>query len=203
MAEQTGLKAHPWPLADLFTGDGGEYLRNPEAARAIILRGRDNWLNRFVSHTNAAAAEDAIREEVQALFARWLRMQNLCVLMGAGASYYVTKALNANLLDSAAKLLAGRRSEKTLGRVKVFASHPSDPDSSAYSVRRIFHSIRSRSRRSTWSRATERRTTVYSASSFSTSKEQSPPHAMWACRILRWLRGPTIASLRMKTSFPS
>jgi len=126
MAEQTERPAPPWSLDTLFAGTGEDYLRNPDG-KAIILRGRDNWLNRFVSQTNKATADDAIREEVQALFARWLRMQNLCVLMGAGASYYVTKALTANLLDSAAKLLAGRRSEKTLSRVKTFASQPSDP----------------------------------------------------------------------------
>jgi hypothetical protein len=126
MAEQP-VASHPWSLANIFTGGGEDYLRKPDDQKAIILRGRDNWLNRFVSQSNAATADEAIREEVQALFARWLRMQNLCVLMGAGASYYVTKALNANLLDSAAKLLVGRRSEKTLSRVRELASQPEAP----------------------------------------------------------------------------
>jgi hypothetical protein len=125
MAEQNGTVS-PWLAASIFTGKGRDYLKEPDRERAIVLRGPDNWLNRFVV-TSAATVDDAIREEVQALFARWLRMQNLCVLVGAGASYYVTKALNANLLDSAAKLLVNRRSEKTLKRVKAFASQPSDP----------------------------------------------------------------------------
>lgn len=126
MAEQSA-SSHPWSLTNIFTGGGEEYLRKPDEKKAIILRGPENWLNRFVSQTSSATADDAIREEVQALFARWLRMQNLCVLMGAGASFYVTKALNANLLDSAAKLLVGRRSEKTLSRVRALASKPDAP----------------------------------------------------------------------------
>lgn len=119
-------KADPWLVANLFTSPGESYFLHAGSGEPIILRGRDNWLGRFVSPTSGMPSGDSIREEVQALFARWLRMQNLCVLVGAGTSYYVTKALNAQLLESAAKLLAGRRSQKTLERIKDFATNRND-----------------------------------------------------------------------------
>jgi hypothetical protein len=99
----------------------------PAPLPSALLRGRENWLARFESEAGTSASRQVIKEEVQALFARWLRMQNLAVLMGAGASYYVTATLNAGLLDRAARLFDGRRSERTFRDVLQFSSNATRP----------------------------------------------------------------------------
>ena len=113
----------PWLAGSLYVGSGADYLQADTPTGSTILRGTENWVSRFSGEQSG----QAVKEEVQALFARWLRMQNFCVLMGAGASYYVTKTLNAGLLDGARKLLKGRRSEKTLTAILELASDPLRP----------------------------------------------------------------------------
>jgi len=127
MEQTRSDRTDPWVPDGLYIDKGTDYLASEKPAQAIILRGNDNWLSRFAGQLGAETFHRAVREEVQALFARWLRMQNLCVLMGAGASYYVTKTLNAELLDSACRLLAGRRSQQTLSAILKFASDGSKP----------------------------------------------------------------------------
>jgi hypothetical protein len=90
--------------------------------------GAENWLARFSDASGSTDSGQAVKEEVQALFARWLRMQNLCVLMGAGASLYATSTLNSQLLAQATSLLKGRQAEKTLAAVGQFASDKANPD---------------------------------------------------------------------------
>jgi len=121
-------KITTWKQDRLFLERGEDYLESdsPDTGRSITLRGRDNWLTRFISSSRPSIDEQAIREEVQALFARWLRMQNFCVLMGAGASFYVTQMLNAELLVRAAKFLEGRRSKDTLENLKNYAQSSGD-----------------------------------------------------------------------------
>ena len=113
----------PWVGGSLYLGSGEDYLQTDAPTGSVILRGTENWVARF----SGQQASQAVKEEVQALFARWLRMQNFCVLMGAGGSYYVTKTLNAGLLDGARRLLKGRRSEKTLTTILALASDPMRP----------------------------------------------------------------------------
>ena len=113
----TQEKINPWLASSLFVGDGETYLQADTPTGSTILRGTENWVSRFSGQHSG----QAVKEEVQALFARWLRMQNFCVLMGAGASRYVTKTLNADLLDGSRQLLKGRRSEKTLAAILAFA----------------------------------------------------------------------------------
>ena len=119
----TPEKIDPWLASSLYLGDGETYLKADTPTGSTILRGTENWVSRFSEKHSG----QEVKEEVQALFARWLRMQNFCVLMGAGASYYVTKTLNAGLLDGARKLLKGRRSERTLAAILAFASDSSRP----------------------------------------------------------------------------
>lgn len=114
-APEKAAPIDPWLSSKLYTGKGEDYFALEQPTQAAIFRGKENWLNRFASQ--GGASPRTIKEEVQALFARWLRMQNFCILMGAGASYYVTKTLNAGLLDRACKLLKGRRSEETLAEL--------------------------------------------------------------------------------------
>ena len=95
--------------------------------KSALFRGTENWLARF-STSGAAGSQQAIREEVQSLFARWLRMQNLCVLMGAGASCYATKTLNSGLLPKASALLKSRPTGATLDTItKNWSSDPDKP----------------------------------------------------------------------------
>jgi hypothetical protein len=120
-------ESNPW-LPEFLHTDSTEYFPAPpeNPPKAILMRGAENWLTRFASPGESANGR-AVKEEVQALFARWLRMQNLCVLMGAGASLYATNILNAELLDHAAGLLKGRASADTLDVITGFASDKSKP----------------------------------------------------------------------------
>ncbi|MBI5868938.1 MAG: hypothetical protein HZB43_11755, partial [candidate division Zixibacteria bacterium] len=103
------IEFDPWAPALLHT-DKAAYFPNPSETtpKAVLFRGAENWLTRFATPSDSNAGGQAVKEEVQALFARWLRMQNLCVLLGAGASQYVTNFLNAGLLDRSADMLKGR-----------------------------------------------------------------------------------------------
>src|SRR4030067_1238911 len=56
----------------------------------VLFRGADNWLARF-GNEEPIERNRSIRQEVRAISARWLKMQNICVLIGAGASHYVAK----------------------------------------------------------------------------------------------------------------
>jgi hypothetical protein len=92
--------SNPW-VPELLHTDKTEYFPTiaESSPKAVLLRGSENWLTRFFSPSESGSHGQAVKEEVQALFARWLRMQNLCVLMGAGASLYATNILNAKLLS--------------------------------------------------------------------------------------------------------
>jgi hypothetical protein len=117
---------NPWAPGLLFYEDGDAYLAlsgRPE--KSVILRGKENWLSRFSNRPDTESRH--VREEILALFARWLRMQNLCVLTGAGTSWYATNTLNAGLLATAKALLLGRRSDETLSAVMTFASDTAMP----------------------------------------------------------------------------
>ena len=86
----------------------------------LLFRGQENWLKRFKN-----GEPEAIKQEVRALVARWLKMQNVCVLLGAGASQYVAGFVGAGLYDKAkALLLAGRPSGNTLATLLKLCSEP-------------------------------------------------------------------------------
>lgn len=93
---------------------------------SFMFRGQENWLSRFASMQDINEQRDDVKQEVTALLARWLKMQNVCLLMGAGASYYVTGFLGMGLFDRVKSLLAGRESASTLATLIELAS---DPDS--------------------------------------------------------------------------
>ena len=128
MPEKPEPLPNPWSSEILYT-DKTEYYPSPgeESPRAVLMRGSENWLTRFATPGDSISGGQAVKEEVQALFARWLRMQNLCVLMGAGASLYATNFLNAGLLEHAAALLKGRTTATTLDVVKEYASDDAQP----------------------------------------------------------------------------
>lgn len=90
----------------------------------ILYRGSENWLSRFAKDKEDERKSN-IRQEVLALFARWLKMQNVRILIGAGASFYVTGFVGSGLFGRVKKLLEGRSSELTL---KAILAHASDPD---------------------------------------------------------------------------
>src|ERR1035437_9355281 len=128
MSQLTAVDLNPWVPELLHTDKTGDFPSPGEKPlKAFLLRGAENWLTRFATPSESGDTGQAVKEEVQALFARWLRMQNLCVLMGAGASLYATNFLNAGLLEQAAGLLKGRKTEATLEAVKEYASDGSKP----------------------------------------------------------------------------
>ncbi len=103
-------------LPDTFKGEQGQW------QPSFFFRGQDNLLVPMKSEAGAGEIHIRIRQEVQATFARWLKMQNVCVLMGAGASYYVTELLGVNLLEKIEELLVGRQSKRTLESILRYAS---------------------------------------------------------------------------------
>lgn len=85
-----------------------------------VFRGQENWLRRLNS-----AEPDTLIQETKALIARWLKMQNVCVLGGAGMSYYVGGFVGSGLLTRIQELLKGTAAGKTLEKALAFASDPS------------------------------------------------------------------------------
>lgn len=105
-------------LADLVAGGVGD-------PRCWLLRGRGNYLiHRRQSWLQTGEDDDRRRElrsemmqEVRALFARWLRMQNIVVLTGAGTSVCAGGRLGKDLLSGARELLRGRPTAALLDRL--------------------------------------------------------------------------------------
>ena len=119
-------QSNPWN-PELLQREAGYFPSSgDDPEKSVLMRGSENWLARF-GQTNAFGGGQAVKEEVQSLFARWLRMQNFCVLMGAGASCYVTKTLNAGLLTQASGLLESRPSATTLNAIRLLASDQERP----------------------------------------------------------------------------
>lgn len=104
----------------------------------ILYRGSENWLARFSKDNDVGHQRESIRQEVRALFAGWLKMQNVCLLLGAGSSLYVTKFIGAGLFDYIRSILAGRKSEKTLNELLQQAS---DPDNVRYNFERFLSQL--------------------------------------------------------------
>ncbi len=113
---------------DLESGDrldSIEKIPNEKDTTCLLQRGNENWLSRF-SKIEEEKRPDEIKQEVRALFAKWLKMQNVCLLLGAGASFYVTGFLCSGLFYEARKLLANRRSDSTLKKILKHSSKPND-----------------------------------------------------------------------------
>lgn len=91
----------------------------------FLFRGRENWLARLPEGDDKKPPVKDIQQEARALVARWLRMQNLCVLVGAGASAYVTKFVTSGLFDQIQTILKDRPSYKTLTSLLSLSSEPS------------------------------------------------------------------------------
>jgi hypothetical protein len=117
----------PWLALELYTESRAEL---PDTSKdeqgqwypSFFFRGQDNLLMPMESDAGAGELHVRVRQEVQATFGRWLEMQNVCVLMGAGASYYVTELLGINLLEKIEELLVGRQSKQTLESILRYAS---------------------------------------------------------------------------------
>jgi len=63
--------------------------------------------------------ERRIQQEIRALIARWLRMQNICVLAGAGTSLKCGGPLGAELPEKVSKLLEGRPSADLFAQLRA------------------------------------------------------------------------------------
>ena len=90
----------------------------------FLFRGRENWLARLPEGDDKKPPVKDIQQEARALVARWLKMQNLCVLVGAGASAYVTKFVTSGLFERIQTILKDRPSHETLDSLLSFCSDP-------------------------------------------------------------------------------
>ena len=70
--------------------------------------------------------EGHLRQEVRALIARWLRMQNVCVLAGAGASRCCNAPLGSDFASGVATLLSGRPTSALFKRLLDACVQPVD-----------------------------------------------------------------------------
>jgi hypothetical protein len=107
------LFAETTPVLPSVSKEGDKY------QPCYLFRGQENWLSRLKGERI-----EAIKQEVRALVARWLKMQNVCILMGAGASHYVGGFGGEGLYDRAKSLLDSRPSNKTLATLLKFCSDP-------------------------------------------------------------------------------
>jgi hypothetical protein len=90
----------------------------------FLFRGRENWLARLPEGQDNKPPVQDIRQEARALVARWLKMQNVCVLVGAGASAYLTGFVTSGLFDRIRTIIKDRPSAKTLESLLSFSSQP-------------------------------------------------------------------------------
>jgi hypothetical protein len=86
-----------------------------------VFRGRENWLRRVNSEDSATLVQEA-----KALIARWLKMQNVCVLSGAGMSYCAGGALGSGLFERTQTLLKDTDSGTLLQKAIELAEKPSE-----------------------------------------------------------------------------
>src|SRR5688572_2440157 len=54
----------------------------------VLFRARTNWLHRYESILDQGKRAEALRQDVRTLCARWLELENVCILAGAGTSRY-------------------------------------------------------------------------------------------------------------------
>jgi NAD-dependent SIR2 family protein deacetylase len=86
-----------------------------------VFRGRENWLMRVNSDDPATLVQEA-----KALIARWLKMQNVCVLSGAGMSFCAGGSLGSGLFDRTQALLKDTDTETVLQKAIELAEKPSE-----------------------------------------------------------------------------
>jgi hypothetical protein len=97
--------------------------------RCILLRGQENWLRKVLNDEQPEVTPEIvveIRQEVRALSAQWLKMQNVCALIGAGASKYVTGFVGAGIFDRVKAILDKRPSGEILQKALKFVASPQD-----------------------------------------------------------------------------
>jgi hypothetical protein len=118
-----------WPTLNLFTDDVNEIptIEKTSAGKfepSVLFRARENWLARL--HPKAKPEDQIvpIREDVRALSAKWLRMQNVSVLLGAGASFYVTGFAGRELRDRVQRLVEQSPSSSVLREVLTWTEQP-------------------------------------------------------------------------------
>lgn len=129
MSKERAVRADPFLGLQMFTevADSAPPTSVDADGRwnpCCLFRGRENWLSRFSRIDDAVEQTQAIRDEVRALVARWLKMQNLSVLMGAGASRYVTGFVGVELFERVKSLLTGRPSAETLRKILERSTAP-------------------------------------------------------------------------------
>ncbi len=102
---------------------------NPTDCR--LLRGNENLFSKVedLDSTEPDKKESAIKqvkEEVRALSAQWLKMQNVCALMGAGASRYVTGFVGSEMYGRIKKIIEKRESQKHITEIEKYSSDVSN-----------------------------------------------------------------------------
>ncbi len=120
---QKALDGLDWFL----TGDEPPQVKKDDAGLwqpSFLFRGRENWLARLPEGEETKPPVKEIHQEARALVARWLKMQNVCVLVGAGASAHVTKFVTSGLFDRIQTILKGRPSHTTLDSLLLLCSEP-------------------------------------------------------------------------------
>lgn len=131
ITKENMTKGDSWSELQLYTNLSTSFpeivsASNQKLQPCFLFRGKENWLSHFRECNNGDEKIRCIRQEVRALSARWLKMQNVCVLMGAGASKYITDFVGSGLYERVRKLLDNRNSCKTLDSLLKYASKPDE-----------------------------------------------------------------------------
>lgn len=116
-----GLRWHTTPADELPTVAEKDGVLEPN----ILMRAGENLLARFQGQDDSEQLEN-IRQEVRAIASRWLRMDNVSVLMGAGASKYALGFVTSGLAGRVQELLKGRPADRVFDALLKQASKPDD-----------------------------------------------------------------------------
>ncbi len=91
-----------------------------------LYRGRENWSGRVWDSDKEPTEDerDDIYQEVRALSSNWIKMQNLTLLMGAGASKCVLNFVGKDIYEKIKKHIGNRPSKQTLEKIEKMSSLP-------------------------------------------------------------------------------
>jgi hypothetical protein len=95
-----------------------------------FFRGRENLLRKMWKSESGFKEQDRenIRKEIMAICSNWLKMQNVCALLGAGASKCILGFVGKDMYKRIKNILSKRKSTNLLEELEKMSSEPSKID---------------------------------------------------------------------------
>jgi hypothetical protein len=105
-----------------------ELIEGTSQLKCRFFRNKENFIKRLWK-PGAELTDldrDNIRQEIRAICSNWLKMQNVCALLGAGASKCVLGFVGKDIYPRIKNLLSKRPSIKLLEKLESMSSDPAD-----------------------------------------------------------------------------